>query len=180
MWSARRHAIMFLATTLIECGRAPGTYDLTVHEAYQRLANNKLEDFRFKRQCGILIHFVPDASPDQSVTWHVFSSGVELLKFTANLTPVGDRQTRITVNVSKDPDATEAYEGSDFYPRPALRQPLRPAVEEAIAAELEGRAFDPAKVPLPSETDSVCNVQRAGLEAGHRFSIHDAPGTWDN
>ena len=52
-------------------------------------------------------------------------------------------------------------------------QPLKPAVEEAIAAELEGRDFDPQRVPKPPEKDSVCLIQRGGLEHGHGFSVED-------
>jgi hypothetical protein len=35
------------------------------------------------------------------------------------------------------------------------------------------------KVPQGGDNESVCNVQRAGLETrGRAFSIHDKPGEW--
>ena len=123
----------------------PNVYDIGIAEAYRRLAGSELDELRFARQCGILIHLRPQGTAGRSVTWRVVSGG------------------------------REAYDGTIFYPRPAFNQPLRPAVEEQVAALLEGRAYDPARVPRGS--DSVCNVQRAGLEAGHRpFTLTDEPG----
>ena len=173
MRGQRLVAVLLLAACAAGCSREPGVYPVALHDAFQKLAENKLEDFKFKRQCGILIHFRPDSILDKSVTWRVYSSGTELFSFTANLTPVGDSKTKVSVEVSKDPDGTDVYAGTDFYPRPALMQPLKPAVEEAIAADLEGRAFDPQRVPKPPEKDSVCLIQRGGLEHGHGFSVED-------
>ena len=104
-------------------------YPLALHDVFLKLAENKLEDFKFKRQCGILIHFRPEAIADKSITWRVYSSGREMLSFTANLTPVDETSTKVEVEVSKDPDGTEAYAGGDFYKRPALLQQLLPAPE---------------------------------------------------
>jgi len=173
MASVRLAAILLVAALLSGCGRGPGVYNLDVHDAYARLAENALEDFSFAQQCGILIHLRPEGVPDQSVTWHVTSSGQEMLSFTARLTPQGSSRTKVDIDVSKDPDGSEAYAGKDFYPRPALNQPLRPALEEAIGAVLEGRKFDPKRIPKPEESDRVCDIQRSGLEAGHRFSVND-------
>ena len=173
MASARLAAIVAMAAVTSGCGRGPGVYDLSVKDAYARLAQNTLEDFSFAQQCGILIHLTPDGLPDQSVTWHVTSSGQEMLSFTARLTEVGSSRTKVDIDVSRDPDGTEAYAGKDFYPRPALSQPLRPALAEAIGAVLEGRKFDAGRIPKPEKSDSVCDIQRGGLEAGHRFSVND-------
>jgi len=175
MSSARIVAGIIMAASLAACERTPGVYDLSISEAYQRLAAAPLEDFKLARQCGILIHLMPQAVPYQSVSWHVYSGGIPLLVFSARLTPVGEKQTRVDVDISKDPDGTEAYDGNDFYPRPAFHQPLRPGVEELVASVLEGRPYDVIRVPRGGEVESVCNIQRAGLEAGHRFSVHDSP-----
>jgi len=177
MRGGRTVAVLLLALGITGCGGGePGVYPMSVHEVFEKLSENKLEDFKFKRQCGILIHIQPDAIIDKSITWRVYSSGRKLVSFTAHLTPVGDKSTKVAVEVSKDPDGTEAYAGTDTYRRPALMQPLKPAVEEAIAAELEGREFDPERVPKPPEKDSVCLVQRAGLESGRGFSVEDDSG----
>jgi hypothetical protein len=175
MRGRRLFAVLLMAVGLAGCSRAePGMYPLALHDVFLKLAENKLEDFKFKRQCGILIHFRPEAIADKSITWRVYSSGREMLSFTANLTPVGETSTKVDVEVSTDPDGTEAYAGGDFYKRPALLQPLKPAVEEAIAAELEGRVFDPQRVPKPAERDRVCQIQRATLQSrGKPFSVED-------
>ena len=170
----RLAGVLLIAAGLTGCSAEPGVYPMGVHQVFEKLAENKLDDFKMKRQCGILIHFRPEAELDKSVTWRVYSSGRPLLSFTAHLTPLGDKKTKVDVEVSKDPDGTEAYAGGDFYPRPALQQPLKPAVEEAIAAELEARAFDPERVPQAAEQDSVCLVQRGRIESGHgAFSVDD-------
>jgi hypothetical protein len=111
---------------------------------------------------------------DRSVTWRVYSSGREMVNFTATLTPLGAGRTRAEVSIGRNASGREAYDGSLFYTRPAFNQPLRPAVEEQVAALLEGRSFDVSRVPRG--TDSVCDVQRAGLEEGsERFSVTDRP-----
>ena len=152
----------------------PNVYDIGIAEAYRRLAGSELDELRFARQCGILIHLRPQGTAGRSVTWRVVSGGREVVNFTATLTPVDANRTRAQVSMERV-HGREAYDGTIFYPRPAFNQPLRPAVEEQVAALLEGRAYDPARVPRG--TDSVCNVQRAGLEAGHRpFTLTDEPG----
>lgn len=176
MLKARVVAVLLTAAVLPSCG-GPGVYDLSQQEAYSRLVDNKLEDFAFSQQCGILIHLMPQGNPYQSVTWTVYSSGANMVSFTAHLTPKGEHKTKVDIEVSKDPDGTEAYSGHNDYPRPAFRQPLRPAIEEAVAAALEGRKFDPTRFDRTNEGNSVCNVQRAGLESGRRFSVDDEPGT---
>ena len=167
-----------LAGALAGCGasREPGVYDVSVDEAYRRLSESQLPELRLGRQCGILIHMRPEGVPNRSVTWRVFSSGREMLNFTVNLSPAGEGRVRTAIQVSPDPRGGEAYDGDKFYPRPAFAQPIRPAIEEQVAALLEGRHYDAVRVPRNGD-NHVCNVQRAGLEHGHRFSVNDDMGT---
>jgi hypothetical protein len=173
-----RAAPLAVLLLLAGCGKEHGVYDIPVHEAYQRLAGNELKDLRANEQCGILIQFVPAGVPDRSVTWAVASEGEELFHFTANLVPVGDK-TRVQVEVSRDPYTPqdhEAYDGSQFYRRPAMESPARPRIEEAIAAILEGRPYDLGHVKDVGRSQ-VCGVQRGKIESGMgAFSIHDQPG----
>ena len=179
MLGGRRLVAIVLAANVSGCGPEAGVYDIPLHEAYERLAHETFDEFKLARQCGILIHISPEPIQDESVTWRVFSSDEEQLSFPARLTAVSDKQTKVIVEVSKDPDGSDAYDGKDDYPRPAFRQPLKPAVEEAIAAKLEGRKFDIEKVSQIPADNSVCNVQRAGLEeTGRPFNIHDKAGEW--
>ena len=156
-------------------GAAPEGYPLSVQEVYQRLVSADFEDMKIGRQCGILVHFQSFGSPFQSVSWAVTSSGREVVRFTANLVPVEGGRTKVEVVLPQDEQGREVYSGGQTYVRPAFNQPLRPAIEEQIAALLEGRRFDIMRVPRGSDT--VCNIQRAGLEHGHRFRIDDDPGT---
>lgn len=166
-----------LSAALAGCGsRESGVYEIGTHEAYQRLLRSALPDLVRARQCGILIHPRAEGVTDRSVTWRVYSSGREMVRFTATLTPLGAGRTRAEVSIGRNAQGREAYDGSLFYTRPAFNQPLRPAVEEQVAALLEGRSFDVSRVPRG--TDSVCDVQRAGLEEGsQRFSVTDRPAS---
>jgi hypothetical protein len=177
----RHLAVLALSAALCACGGGeknagkPGVYKISVAEAYQRLNNSELPDFVYAWQCGILIHVRPEGVDDHTVTWHVRSSGEEMLTFTVTLTPVSPTETRFDLAVSPAAEGKEAYDGSHFYVRPALRQPIRSAVSEQVAALLEGRKFDVMRV-VQGPRDQVCNAQRGGLESGMHFSIHDKPG----
>lgn len=178
-WGMRRCGpiVLLLAVVgLAGCkpARQPGVYDVGVDEAYRRLSVDELPDLVFAKQCGILIHVIPEGIPGRQVTWRVTSSGQEVVQFTALLTPVNDKQTKVEIKIPPAPDGGEMYDGSKFYVRPAFNQPLRPAVQEQVAAILEGRKFDVTRVG--AGTDSVCNVQRGGLESGLHFRVDDRPG----
>lgn len=180
------------ALLLPGCAKPPANrYAISAHDAYTRLAAADLGDFIMARQCGILIHARTSTEADKAVTWHITSEGEEQLSFTATLTPVGEKETQIDISVSKDANGKEAYSGSNFYPRPAVFQPIRPAVAELIGSTFQARKFDVDNVtqavvdhgdgtfgpPSDRGDNGVCQVQRAGLESGSiHFSIHDGPG----
>ncbi len=173
-----RYASMVLllaAASLAGCEKpkTPGVYDIGVAEAYQRLSTNTLADMVYSKQCGILVHVEPEGILSRSVTWRVRSSGQEVVQFTAVLTPVGEMQTKVEIKLPAAPDGGEVYDGTKTYRRPAFDQPLKPAVEEQVAAILEGRKFDVQNVG-PGR-DKICQVQRGGLESGLRFRVDDPP-----
>ncbi len=170
-------ALVLATISLVGCkqARPPGVYDVPVGVAYQRLSTDQLPDMVYAKQCGILIHVMPEGVADQQVTWRVYSSDQEVVQFTATLTPVSATQTKVDIKIPADPAGGEVYDGKKFYTRPAFNQPLRPAVQEQVAAILEGRKFDVSHVG--PGTDSVCNVQRGGLESGLHFRVDDPPGT---
>lgn len=169
-----------IATMLAGCGGPePGVYPVPVAEALQRLKKADVDGFRSARQCGILIHFSAGSPRDNAITWRVTSSGTEMLRFTVKLTPEGDG-TRALIEVPAEPKGGEMYDGNQFYPRPALHQPLRPAVQEMIDAAMEQRPFDVMRIPdnlRGSPNNGPCQVQRAGLESGSvRFRVDDKAG----
>ena len=165
--------------TLAGCGSGglpAGTYAVPAEVAYQRLIAGDMLDFREARQCGILIHFTAYKELNKEVRWVVTSSGTWVAEFTARLVPVDAQTTRVEIDIPAAPDGGEIYDGSKFYPRPALYQPLRGAVEELVAARIGQRPFDVTRVPR-SEENGVCSVQRAGLESGHYvWGVNDRPG----
>ena len=165
--------LILAAAGLAACQKPkpPGIYEVSVADAYQRLSSNTLPDLVFAKQCGILIHVFPEGVPNQQVTWRVYSSDQEVVQFTAVLTPLSDKQTKVDITLPAAPDGGEVYDGTKFYTRPAFQQPLRPAVAEQVAAILEGRKFDVQRVG--PGTDRVCMIQRGGLETGEHYSVND-------
>jgi hypothetical protein len=154
----------------------PGQYRLGLHDAYERLANGDFDDFKLERQCGIRIHIARQGEPERTVTWQVTSSGRRMLSFTATLTPVDDQTTKVEVSISRDANGREAYDGTQQYPRPAVNQPVRPAIEEEIDSLLAGRPYDAKRVAAEYSSDSICTLQRDGREIGLCFTVNDKPG----
>jgi hypothetical protein len=154
----------------------PGQYRVGLHDAYERLANADFEDFKSERECGIRIQIVRQAEPETSVTWTVTSSGRRMLNFTATLTPVNDQTTQVDISILRDANGREAYDGTQQYPRPAVNQPVRPAIEEKIASLLGGRPYDAKRMAADYSGDSICTLQRNGREIGLCFTVNDKPG----
>lgn len=159
---------------LAACSRSepPGQVALSLHDAYARLADNPLAAFMEERQCGVLIHIKAEGRQDQSVTWRIASSGKEMLNFTVALTPVDAGHTKFDVVIPRDHSGFEAYGEELAYRRPAIMQPTRPAIEEQVAALLQGRPYDASK--LPSQNENGCRIQRGAIESGGKpFSVND-------
>ena len=173
-----RAASLFAAAMLAACSSQAtpaNEHSIPIDQAYAKLLGADLSDFRRIRQCGILIHFRPEGVPNSHVTWRVLSSGAEVLQFTARLTAVSADRTRVDVEIPKDPNGGEMYDGSQVYRRPALRAPTRAAIEEQVRASLEDRAFSLDNVPRIGD-DSICNVQRGRLQSGGvPFTVNDEP-----
>jgi hypothetical protein len=184
--SCRAFMALSLTALLSACGEAPpppkGQFPLSIEQAFDRL-QSKLPDFVRDRQCGILIHVSTDVQKNRHVIWHVKSSGKLMLSFKATLTSVDANTTHVDIAVSPGENGSgEAYDGTQFYKRPAVLQPVRPAIEEQIAALLEGRPYEMSRGKIVHKNgtfssspgkDTVCLVQRGGLQSGHVFSIHD-------
>ncbi len=170
-------AILPLLGVLAGCAaKEPGVFDMPAATALERLTSGNLDEFRDARQCGILIHFRTEAEGNL-VRWVVTSSGADVASFAARLTPLDDGRTKVTVEIPSAPEGGEIYDGKKTYLRPALMQPLRPAVEELVAARLEQRPLDARH--LPPSTDGICDTQRNGLEAGvahWRYDGNDGQG----
>ena len=162
------------ASLLAGCGHERGVYAVSKAEALKLLAHDKLIDLRRNRQCGIVINIVPEQRDGSEVRWTVFSEGRAMMWFAAHLTAEGPDQTRVAIELQKKPNGTEYYMGDYSVPRPAMAKPARSAIEEAIAAILEKRPFNPANAS-PTESDQLCGVQRGAIDGGKVFSVNDQP-----
>ena len=163
---------------LVGCSSAPpeiGTYPLDIAAATARLAHADDEGFRAARQCGILIHL--DQQPSASgFSWQVSSSGFSVLRFSVVLAAIDASRSRATIDVPADPQGGEVYDGTKQYARPAVSQPLRPAVQELIDAAMDQRPFDGSKL---GAIDSQCALQRSGLKSGAQLRYDDKPTNTD-
>lgn len=175
-----------LAGLAAACSEPPGQYRISAQDAYQKLIAADFLEFRRDRQCGILIHIKSEGDEGKSVTWRVTSSGREMLNFTAHLLPVDATRTKIDIEVSKEvKNGREAYDGTHTYARPAVMQPVRPAIVEQIDAILTDRPFAWQNVRKATESaspsgtfkvmthDDMCYVQRGNLTEGRPLSIDD-------
>jgi hypothetical protein len=171
-----RKLVFAIATVslLSACGSStPGVYDLPIPEALARLQKADLDGFRMARQCGMLIHIAASEITDNAITWRITSSGQQVLRFTVKLVQEANG-TRAIIEVPADPKGGEVYDGDKFYPRPAVNQPLRPAIQELIDSAIAQRPYEGQKLV---SADRVCSIQRGGLESGHYvFGVDDRPG----
>jgi hypothetical protein len=158
--------VVSVAAVLPGCGQPPGQYAMGVHEVYERLLKSDFAEFMYDRQCGILIHIKANGQPDQSITWEISSIGRRMLTFTARLTPVNATHTKVDLDVSKEANGREAYDGNQSYWRPAVRQPIRPAVEEQIASVLLGRPYSNKLLLHQIPANDACDIQHNGLLTG--------------
>lgn len=172
------------ATAILQgCGgedKQVGLYALPLDDAFARLENADIDAFRRARQCGLLIRFEDEPSGQYGITWKVTSSGQPVARFTVTLA-AEEQGTRATITLPPGRSGGEIYDGNQHYTRPALHQPLRPAVQELVDAAMEGRDYDVSRLRglLTAEqkaNDDICSLQRAGLEHGHRFAVDDSPG----
>jgi|GEM_PF-2874114 len=156
----------------------PDVFSVSPAEAFKSLYHNPFSEFMQYSQCGILIYLNKKSYvQDKSITWLITSSGKHMLSFTVHLEPAGSGKTRVSVSVSKDANGREAYDGKQEYPRPAVKQPVRPAIEAQITQVLAGKKLDPVILRRYGGENRVCNIQRSGLESGHfRFRVDDLPG----
>lgn len=160
------------------CGPAPGVYEITMDQAAERLERADVDGLRAAWQCGVLIHFSANRLDLDKVEWRVRSSNDSVFNVTVKLVQVEDG-VRADIIVPPSPKGGEMYDGNQFYPRPALNQPIRPALNELVNSALQERPFDPERVEPRRGTDRTCNIQRAGLEEGvARFSVNDRPGEY--
>jgi hypothetical protein len=176
----RKFFLFFGLTMLSACNEPPGQYKVGLHEAYERIANGDFSDFKIERHCGILINIASQKQPDRAVTWNVTSSGRRMLSFTATLTRIDDKTTKVEVSILREANGREAYDGTQEYPRPALNQPVRPAIEEKIASLMTGRPYDAKRMTKEHAKDYICSLQRHGLEIGFCFTVDDKPGISSN
>ena len=131
-----RSALLLAALSLSGCSSPPpDVYAVPIAVAYEKLRAGSLKDFRYARQCGILIDITSEGVPDKSVRWVVTSSGLNVASWTARLAAVDADHTRITIEV---PAALLAQKGV------VLR--LYVASDNKATVFLNGKPIDATKV----------------------------------
>lgn len=167
---------LFAALTLASCAqqRQPGEYALSIDQAYARLSSSALPDLIENGRCGIPVSVNRTGEPPGTITWYVLSDDIEMVRLIAYLTPLPENRTKVSLAIWNDEHGDKAYDGTQFYRRPVLRQPLRTLMEEQIAAILEQRPFDDSLRPRMADGrfDKVCDVQGAGRDT-FNFRVDD-------
>ena len=145
----RKGVVGAVCAALAGCGSGlpPGTYAVPVEVAYQRLIAGDMVDFRTGSQCGILIHFNTEKELNKQVRWLVTSSGTRVAEFTVRLHPGRRGDDPVRGRRSGRSRGRGNLRRDQGYRRPALHQPLRPAIEELIAARMGQRLSAPWTCP---------------------------------
>jgi hypothetical protein len=179
-----RHAFLIcvaaLALPLAGCAGGEQVYPLAPDEAASRLHNLDDAGFSEARRCGVPIGLSAQSLDAATIKWAITSDGAEVAAFSLKVEPAGNGGSRVIIALPKDPAGGEIYDGSQHYEHPVVQQPLRPALEELVAAALEGRRFDPARVK-GGNGDDVCVLQRQTsgpdkLRLGGRAAARPAGG----
>jgi hypothetical protein len=171
-----RKSLYLLSALLISsCSAGPpnpdkGQYPLSTAQASDLLRKADLTEFKLAFQCGLLVQVELKTQSDKELTWAITTEGTEMMSFKAILVPISENVTQVDIDVSKAPDGNEHYDGKFVTDRPAMRQPIRPILREAISAALASRVFDEDRVwpqirDLEVDNDD-CNRQRGHLESG--------------
>ena len=150
-----------LCALLAACGGggAGQVYPLAPDEAASRLHNLDDTGFIEARRCAVPIALSAQTLDPATIKWSISADGTEAAAFSLKIEPADNGATRVIIALPKDPAGGEIYDGNQHYEHPVVQQPLRPALEELVAAALEGRKFDPTKVK-GGNADDVCALQR--------------------
>jgi hypothetical protein len=161
--------------------RPVGVYAVPFDVARERVKEADLHGFTLARRCGLSVTLLRFDSGEGRIGWHVVNEVTTVFDIVVSFEALNPQTTKTAITISPDPKGGEAYDGKQFYPRPVLMQPVRPAVQELLDAAFEQRAFDVWHNGGLPRTDQVCSVQRGGAEAGvAKFHLDDKPGEYQS
>ena len=162
-------ALMLCAAAMLAGCQPPAaqqtSYDIAPSDAMARLQQADIARFKAAESFGMPIDI--SAAPDGSDTmrWQVSSGLFNVASFSVRLDPNGSGAITPNILVPSDPAGGEIYDGDKHYDHPALRQPLRPAIQELVDAALTQRSFDPAKFASAQQTPGDCGAPAHGANA---------------
>lgn len=150
-------------------------YPMPIAEVYEKLAGSDLPP----EMVGGLADsnssdIVVDREPGKSITWRITHKGFALSRFTATLTPAGDKATRVKVDFSIDEDGKLAELGDEVTKSRMLATIAKTSMAEQVDAVLDGRRYDTKSVGLqvaayvathPGETRKLLESISASMDA---------------
>lgn len=171
---ANRAPIVLGVLALAGCARGEElqTFELRPAEAFDRLRAADIIGFRNASKCGMLIHVTAHEQGREAIRFNATTGNYRVAQFTVRLIPDG-AGTAARIEVSRDPDGGEAYDGSREYSHPALTQPIRPLIRELVDAALNKRVYDVHRIPDPEVPDVLCGSLATNAAAGYTYSIDD-------
>ncbi|MBS0255995.1 MAG: hypothetical protein JSS36_12525 [Proteobacteria bacterium] len=175
-------AILAPLPLLAACsGGAGQQYAIAPDEALTRLHNLDDAGFIANRRCGANLSMSAETLDAATIKWSINADGTPGPVFTVHVEPGDKGQSRVIIALPKDPAGGEIYDGDKKYDHPLVQQPLRASLEELVAAALESRKFDPARIKT-SVSDDVCVIQRqtSGSDRIHIGSGRPGPGPASN
>ncbi len=147
------------------------TYDRPAAEVYRIVESSPLpsafDKMVYHQRGGSVTR---GGEPEKSMVWYFHANGVQVAKYSVGITPVGDRQTRVSTSFEMS-DAAEKALGKGFAIKGADQYAVigRASMDEQIDARLDGRAFDYARISDAMSGYMVANMGQIQGEAIKSF-----------
>ncbi|MDE2302638.1 MAG: hypothetical protein KGK11_08780 [Sphingomonadales bacterium] len=154
-------SVLLAVALLAGCTTAPDDdlFQLPLGDAFMRLQMADLAGFKAVESCGAPLSIATDPIAPDRIRWRLASGISDVATVTVQLTAEGDDATRVAIDIPPTAQQQPFVVRGIALPRPVVQQPLRPAVQELVAAALQQRPFDPSH--LPQGGDDACAQQRA-------------------
>jgi hypothetical protein len=158
-----------LAATALLAGCGAGeTYPLSAKEVRSRLLNLKPPMFVFGSSG---VEAMTSQIGQDQVRWTLVNDGKPLMRFTATVTPDGEKSTNVALSVEPAEGKTDTQIGRNMSSNPSTVKLYETAMIEQIDARLENRSFNMGAIQGQMMTAAVANMgqmQTSLAEAAHQ------------
>ncbi|MGB7407224.1 MAG: hypothetical protein WA908_01855 [Pontixanthobacter sp.] len=173
--SFHRTFALLLASCLMltACGEGGAVYDIPAKEMRHKLKYTKPPMIIFGSN-GVSLNGYQTG--DGNIIWRGSQGGRSLFRYIATLTPVGDTQTSISLDLIGPTDDANDPINAQFAEHPGIRKLYLKAMEEAIDSKLTGRQFQMSAIQNELAAAAIAempNIQNQVNQAAERSAKFD-------